>query len=286
KSEQQLQRELELSRGRRRICNLARRLAIAVVGAVALEDNLVRKREINVIQNIKRFRAELQRHALPDRNPLNQGRVDVEPAPAAERTPSNVPERAGCRHREGTRIEPVFNRPQNHWALKVRTQVRYVDQRSVAGAGAIETDQRRERKSTLSGDDSIPLPAPNQTVHPPADAAAKALPAPERQLIAEVRIELVCEVVSGDTFVQMAIVGTEKVRRLVFARRRQDGRVHIQHLRIAVIRLERQPARRALKHRHIHGMITGSTPTKPRLGVGHVWIRALLESDTVDDYWR
>src|SRR5207247_4868821 len=85
-SEQKLQRELELPRGCGRICNLAGRLAITVVGAVALEDHLIREREIRVIQNIERFRAELQRHALPDGDPLKQGRVEVEQARAAERT--------------------------------------------------------------------------------------------------------------------------------------------------------------------------------------------------------
>src|SRR5881628_377038 len=113
-SEHQLQRELELPRGGGRIGNLSGRLAVTVVGAVALEDNLIREREIRVIENIERFRAELQRHALPDGDPLKKGRVEVEQARPAERTAPRVPESAGKRHRESTGIEPAFPSPYNH----------------------------------------------------------------------------------------------------------------------------------------------------------------------------
>src|SRR5262249_13008083 len=111
KSEQQLQRELDLPRGCGRICNLAGRLAIAVAGAVALENHLIREREIGVIENIERFRAELQRHALPHGDPLEQGSVDVKQARAAERTAPHVSEGASNRHLEGTGIEPVVHCP-------------------------------------------------------------------------------------------------------------------------------------------------------------------------------
>src|SRR6266852_4656950 len=68
--EQELQSELDLPRGGGRTRNPGDRVAIAVVGAVALENHRIRKPEIGVIQNIKRFRPELQRHALPDGDPL------------------------------------------------------------------------------------------------------------------------------------------------------------------------------------------------------------------------
>src|SRR5256885_11794399 len=144
----------------------------------------------------------------------------------------------------------------------------------------------RDGKPALSSNDPIPLPAPNQAVYPPAGAAAKVLPGPERQLIAEIRVELVLEAVGGASLVQVAIVGTEKFRRLIFARRRQDGGVQIQHLPISVIRFERQPPRGALEYRHIHRVIAGGTLTKPGLGVRHIGVRALLERDSVDDYRR
>src|SRR5262249_19953097 len=133
-------------------------------------------------------RAELQSYALPNGNPLKEGRVDVEQAWAAECTSSDVSVGAGSRHQEGTGIEPAVHRPQDHRPLEVGIQVRYVDERSVTVAGIIEAGQRRGRKSALSGKDPIPLPASNNTVHPPGGAAAKPLPAPERQLIAEVRV--------------------------------------------------------------------------------------------------
>src|SRR5438132_8989208 len=111
KSKQQLQRELDLPRGGGCVSNLAGRLAVTIVSAVALEDHLIRESEIHVIQNIERFRAELQRHALPDGDPLKQGRVEVEQARAAEGTAPRVPEGAGKRHRESTGIKPVVHAP-------------------------------------------------------------------------------------------------------------------------------------------------------------------------------
>src|SRR5262249_16734001 len=149
---------------------------------------------------------ELQIRALPDGNPLEQGRVDVEEARAAERTASRVTEGAGSRHREGTGIEPVFYCPQNHLPLKVRVQVGYVDRSSVAGAGILEAKPRGEREPALSVEDPIPLPTPNQGVHPAGSATAKALSASERQLIAEVRVELVFNAVGGHALVPVAIV--------------------------------------------------------------------------------
>src|SRR5215467_11888120 len=122
-SKHQLQRELDLPRRRGRTGNLADGIAIAVVVAVALEHNEIRVSEIRAIQNIERFRAELQRHALPDGNSLKQGRVDVEQARAAERTASHVAEGAGNRHRESFRIEPLFWSPQDHRSLEVRIPV-------------------------------------------------------------------------------------------------------------------------------------------------------------------
>src|SRR5262245_14190973 len=110
-SKHQLQRELDLPRGRGRTGNLAGGIAIAVVVAVALENNEIRVSEIRTIQNIERFGAELKRHALPDGDPLKQGSVDIKQARAAERTAPHVAEGAGNRHRESFRIEPLFRSP-------------------------------------------------------------------------------------------------------------------------------------------------------------------------------
>src|SRR6266487_2146323 len=149
--------------------------------------------------------------------------------------PSRIAEGAGGRHREGAGIEPVVHSTRNYVPLKVRIQVGYVDGSSVAAAGIIEADQRRKGEAALSVEDPIPLPAPNQMVHPAGGATGKALPVSERQLIAEVRVELVFDAVGSHTFVPLAIVGTQKIRRLILARRRQDGGVQIQHLAPAVI---------------------------------------------------
>src|SRR5262249_24518155 len=161
---------------------------------------------------------ELQSYAFPDRDPFKQGSVDVEQARAAQNTTSCVPEGAGNRHRESARVEPAIHGPQDHRTFEVWIDVSYVGRlRSVTGAGIIEANKRRERKYGLGGHDPIPLLAPNQMVQQSAGVAAKVLPPSERQLIAEVRVELVLEAVGGDAFVQALIVGTtDKVRRLIF----------------------------------------------------------------------
>ena len=65
-SEQQLQRELDLPRGRGGRCNDSAQGA--VLGA--LEDNLIRIRQIGMIQNIERLGAELQIQTLTDSHSL------------------------------------------------------------------------------------------------------------------------------------------------------------------------------------------------------------------------
>src|SRR5207249_6959471 len=86
--ELQLQRELDLPRVRGGRCN--DRARGAVLGA--LEENLIRVREIGVIQNIEHLGPKLQIQSLTDSHPLQQGRVDVEQARTTERTASHVSE--------------------------------------------------------------------------------------------------------------------------------------------------------------------------------------------------
>src|SRR5215813_7218949 len=119
-SKHQLQHKLDLPRGRGRTGNLAGGIAVAIVVAVALEHNEIRVSEISAIQHIERFRAELQRHALPDGNPFKEGRVDVEQTRTVERTAPHVAEAAGSRHRESTSVKPVLGGPKDHRSLEVR----------------------------------------------------------------------------------------------------------------------------------------------------------------------
>ena len=73
-SELQLQRELDLPRGRGGRGNDPAQWA--VLGA--LENNLIRIREIRVIQNIERLSAELQIQSLTDPQSLQERRVEHE----------------------------------------------------------------------------------------------------------------------------------------------------------------------------------------------------------------
>jgi hypothetical protein len=70
-------------------------------------------------------------------------------------------------------------------SLEVRIPVRCVGYIGVACPGIIKANHRREGEAALRGDDAVPLPAADQQV------LESAGPAPERQLIAEARTELV-----------------------------------------------------------------------------------------------
>src|SRR5439155_13027203 len=118
---QQLQRKLDLPRGRGRSCNDRARGAVFA----ALEKNLVRVREIGVIHNIEHLGPELQIQSLTDSHPLQQRRVDVEQTRTTQRTASHVSEGPLERQHEGVAVEPLIGFPQNQLPLKVRIPVRY-----------------------------------------------------------------------------------------------------------------------------------------------------------------
>src|SRR5713101_5258869 len=112
---------------------------------------------------------------------------------ATDRSARHVAEGPWSRQPESPRIPPVIRCPQNHRSLKVRIPVGCVGILGVAGPGNIGASQRRVGESALSLEDSIPLPAADQLVHEATGTIAEAPPAPKRQLIAEVGVELVAE---------------------------------------------------------------------------------------------
>src|SRR5437773_5544014 len=120
-SEQQLQRKLDLPRCRGRRRDDAARGAVLV----ALEKNLIRVREIRVIQNIERLGAELQIQSLTDSHSLQQRGVEHEQARGSQRSARHVPEGSLERQHEGFRIEPLIGFSHNQLPLKVRIPVRY-----------------------------------------------------------------------------------------------------------------------------------------------------------------
>src|SRR5437868_1734668 len=73
-SKYQLQRKLKLARGPVRLSNHARRGA----DSTAIENDLIRVREIGVIENVESLRPELQRQCLGDGELLEQRRVEVD----------------------------------------------------------------------------------------------------------------------------------------------------------------------------------------------------------------
>src|SRR5437867_11260472 len=102
-----LQRELNLARGRGRLFNHARRWA----DSSARKNDLVRGREIGVIENIEGLRTELQIQFLVDGELLEQRCVEVDQPRAPQRSARHVPESPGSRHQEGHRVEPLIRFP-------------------------------------------------------------------------------------------------------------------------------------------------------------------------------
>src|SRR5437773_11234151 len=208
--EDQLQRELELTREGGRRQNLATR------GTVfgSLEKNLVRVREIGAIEDIERLGPERQLQSLSDCHVLEQRRVDIEQARTTERPARHVAEGALCRQHEGSRIEPLIRSPDNNRPFKIQIPVRYVGITLVAGASDIRTSKRREGESARNPDTRIPLPAADQLLHQPAGTACEALPIPERQLIAGVAAELMEDAEGCDPAVQSFTIIRSEERRV------------------------------------------------------------------------
>src|SRR5437867_12387475 len=97
-SELQLQRELDLPRGRGRIYNHPARGAVLVT----LEKNLIRVRQVGVIQNIERLSPKLQIQALTDSHPFQERSVDHEQTRPAQRSARHVPKGSLERQHEGS----------------------------------------------------------------------------------------------------------------------------------------------------------------------------------------
>src|SRR5438093_3871673 len=121
-SEQQLQRELDLTRCRGGLGNNAPR---RTVGA-ARENNLVRVGEIRVIENIECLGTELQSVTLTEPDPLEQGCVDIEEAGPAERSARYVPEGSLRRQDERFGIEPLVRSSNDHVPFEVRIPIGHV----------------------------------------------------------------------------------------------------------------------------------------------------------------
>src|SRR5713226_5050842 len=118
-SEQELQRELDLPRGRGRGPNGARRGA----DFGAREDDLDWVLEIGVIEKIEDLRPELQIQSLADSDLLEQRSVHVNQTRATERSARHVPEGSLSRQQEGPRIEPLIRVLQNHRSFEVGVPV-------------------------------------------------------------------------------------------------------------------------------------------------------------------
>src|SRR5207247_6201238 len=131
--EDQLQRELELTR------EGGRRQKLATRGTVfgSLEKNLVRVREIGAIENIEHLGPERQLQCLTDCHVLEQRRVDIEQARTTQRSARHVSKGSLERQHEGFRIEPFIGSTHDHRPLKVRIPVRYVGITGIAGSSSV-----------------------------------------------------------------------------------------------------------------------------------------------------
>jgi len=283
-SEQELERELNLPRGGGRRGDHSLWGADAACGAsepirarraiVASEHNRIGVREIGLIENVEELGPKLQGPLLADLELLEKWGVHVDQPRASECSARNIAERPGKRDQERVGVEPLIGFSQYYRPAKVRIPIGDVDGIGVARARNIGANQRCEWEAALSRNDPVPLPSADQLIRHSSGAACEALPAPKRQLIAEVAIELVVEAVGGGPSVQREIIGAEDVRGFVFAARSEDGRIQIQNLGISVIRFKAKSASGALLKRDVKGMVAGGTHIKPGDAIGHKRVRA------------
>src|ERR1700720_365057 len=148
-----------------------------------------------MIEKIEYLRPELQIQSLVDGDSLEQRSVEVGQTWAAQRSARDVAEGTLSRDQEGPRIEVLIRTPQDNWSGEVRIPVGRIGLIGVARSGSVGARQRREGESAQNRDDPIQLPAADQLVHEPVGGISKLLPVPERQLIAEVRAELMLQAV-------------------------------------------------------------------------------------------
>src|SRR5581483_2104988 len=85
----------------------------------------------------------------------------------------------------------------------------------IPGSGPIRADQRRYGEPSRRGKDTVPLPTADQLVHPAGSSAAEHLTVSERQLIAEVGVELVQEAEGGGSLVEPPVKAIQCRRRLI-----------------------------------------------------------------------
>src|SRR5262249_8689702 len=151
-------------------------------------------------------------------------------------------------------------------AFESRMRVGPIGIRSSPAPGGIRANRRRYREPAIDGKDAVPLPTANQLIYHAARSAAERFAVPERQLIAEVRAELVQEAEGGRSFVQVPVKSIHGCRILIIGAIDEVRRIAIQHLSTSIAGLERQPAARALEQREIHRMVVARADIEPALG--------------------
>src|SRR5262252_2106227 len=268
-SELESQRELNLAAVsvRSRAGNGTRRRA----DVRAPKHNEIGGIEVRVIQNVEDLRSELQIQSLFQTDPFKQRRIHVEEARSPELAAPHVAEGSRHRQREGVRIVIAaglleFLYSQNRVSFEVGIPAWPIGKAtSVARTGPIRANLRRNGKAAIGYKDAVPLPTADQLVHPTRSSAAERLAVPERQLIAEVRIELVQEAEGGGSLVEPPIEAIQSCGSLIIGAVDEVRGIDVQHLSPGVAGLERQSAARALEQRETHRMVAAGADIVPAL---------------------
>ncbi len=116
----------------------------------------------------------------------------------------------------------------------------------IAGPGNVRADLGREGEAALGVDDSVPLPAADESVHPAAGAAGKPLSLSEWQLIGEIGVELVPETESCNAPAEGKVEGIQDRLGLIRGAVGGARRIVIDRLPEGVVGLEAQAAAGAL----------------------------------------
>ena len=91
-------------------------------------------------------------------------------------------------------------------------------------------------------EDAVPLPVTDQLVRQSSRASAESPAPPERQLVAEVGVELVLQTVGCDSAVQLWVKPVQERRRLIIGGRGEEGGIDIHYFPPRVIGFEIQSA--------------------------------------------
>src|SRR5438445_5500878 len=269
--EHQLQRHLKLARSRCRAGNDPSR----GTNAGACENSNGWLPKVGAIEDIEGLRPELQIPSLVDGDLLEHRHVQLDQVGSQKLVATRIPKRPGSREQEGVGIEPLVGSPQNNRTAEGRVPVGHIRISDIAVSRAIRAHRRREAQTRLGRHYTIPLPAANQLIHRSAGRPAPVFAPSERQLIANVAVELVLDAERCRPFAQSQIIGIQDVGWRAQIEISIELGIDVQNLTEGVIRFKAKTATQALDQCDIQRVVAAGAWEIPCKGTAEKWIGTL-----------